>query len=547
MMDLLENLRQNQRLVNWAVYAMVAAMMACFMVSVMQVGRALSPTFGGAYLVLLGFFVALEAFTVHRMHKEFSFPELGWFAFYLSEWVVLMLAIKLFQLASHGGAYFLAEINGWRSNFLASFFNSEYQFALVALIIVWVVSLMLAQPVDVLRIDENRLRVEEETGMSEERSEARRQIIDTILFVGVIMVLLTSMLRSDLSAQWFNLPAMRLGVVNVVVYFALGLVLLSLTQFTVLQMRWSVNRVSIHHRLAARWFQYTLAFLGLLAILALMIPTGYARDLLFVLNWILQVLIAILFLIYQLLTLPFVLIGILLGMLAGNPVEQPFEPIPPVPPMETTPEAPSTFLSMLRAVLITVLLLGLVLFSLVYFFSSRRGQLAGMRRMPFISWLLSVWNALAAWLRGFGQAAADSFREGVQRLRRPTTALPSATPWQYLGLRGLTPRQKVLFYYLAFVRRGGETGIQRRPSQTPSEYAASLSAALRPGEPDASSPANSSEDIQSITESFLTAQYSRQEITGEQANEVRGIWERLRQAFRRRRRSAGSYPASKSR
>ena len=38
----------------------------------------------------------------------------------------------------------------------------------------------------------------------------------------------------------------------------------------------------------------------------------------------------------------------------------------------------------------------------------------------------------------------------------------------------MDPRRQIYFYYLAMIRRGGEQGIPRQPSQTPSEYAAHL-------------------------------------------------------------------------
>ena len=50
--------------------------------------------------------------------------------------------------------------------------------------------------------------------------------------------------------------------------------------------------------------------------------------------------------------------------------------------------------------------------------------------------------------------------------------------WDFINLRRLTPRQKVLFYYLALVRRAKEAGIPRKDGQTPYEYARSLTSSL---------------------------------------------------------------------
>ena len=534
MIDFLAGLRVNQRLTTLLGYTIVGAMMACFMVSVVQLGRVLSPGWEGNYLVVLGVLFALEAFIVYRMRKDYSFMEPGWFVFYITEWVVLLVVTKFFQLSAHGASYFWTELHAWRVNFWVSFFNSEFQFTLLIVIIVWVVSLMIAQPLDVLRVDEKQLKVEEEVGMSQERAAARRQIIDIVLFLGVVMVLMTSLLRNDITAGWFNIPAMRLGVVNVVVYFALGLVLLSLTQFTVLHMRWSVNRVLINPGLATRWVQYSLIFLILLAGVALLLPTGYTRSLLLVLNWLMQAILTLGLYIYWLITLPFLFIGALLALLAGEPVQLKFEPFEQVTPLKPNPIVGLDFLELIRIVLFTVLVLGLVLYSFYYFIKLRRSQLAAIPRLRPLGWLISLWIWIVAWMGGVGRMVVLAVREGVQKLVYPASHRQEESAWQYLKLRGLTPRQRVLFYYLALVRRGAESGKARRPSQTPYEYAISLSAAMDKEVQNTGPQPTPGVDIQAITENFVQAQYSRHEISLKQVDEVRGIWERLRKLLRRR-------------
>jgi hypothetical protein len=72
------------------------------------------------------------------------------------------------------------------------------------------------------------------------------------------------------------------------------------------------------------------------------------------------------------------------------------------------------------------------------------------------------------------------------------------------------------------VRRGGERGVPRNPSQTPSEYAAALEKALPSAE----------EDIESITRSFVEARYSRREVEARDVNVVKAAWERIRRALR---------------
>jgi hypothetical protein len=92
-------------------------------------------------------------------------------------------------------------------------------------------------------------------------------------------------------------------------------------------------------------------------------------------------------------------------------------------------------------------------------------------------------------------------------------------------LGALSPRQKIVFYYQALLRRGNETGLPRDKSQTPNEYAELLEHSLP----------TVKEDVLSLTESFCEARYSRHPVEPQDANQVKAYWERIRQVFRGRR------------
>ena len=71
------------------------------------------------------------------------------------------------------------------------------------------------------------------------------------------------------------------------------------------------------------------------------------------------------------------------------------------------------------------------------------------------------------------------------------------------------------------IRRGGEQGIVRDPSETPSEYAVKLEKAV-PAE---------NEDIVSLTDAFVKARYSRNEVSSGDASMVKAAWTRIRRAL----------------
>jgi hypothetical protein len=106
-----------------------------------------------------------------------------------------------------------------------------------------------------------------------------------------------------------------------------------------------------------------------------------------------------------------------------------------------------------------------------------------------------------------------------------TDRLPHLNP----GLRSvgrLSPLERVLFFYRALLRRAAEGGLPRSPGLTPDEYAARI----RPGiDPEAVPP------VDALTDAYLTARYSRQDVGVEDAAHARTWWERARDALRRHR------------
>jgi len=90
-----------------------------------------------------------------------------------------------------------------------------------------------------------------------------------------------------------------------------------------------------------------------------------------------------------------------------------------------------------------------------------------------------------------------------------------------LRLNTLDPRRQIYFFYLAMIRRGSEQGVERKPSQTPSEYAVKLESALP----------SVNEDVQAVTEAFVEARYSPRKINSEEANLVKAAWQRVRRAL----------------
>jgi hypothetical protein len=243
------------------------------------------------------------------------------------------------------------------------------------------------------------------------------------------------------------------------------------------------------------------------------------------LQYVIDLLFTVINFIIALIMLPFIYLFALLSRLLGTkgstqPIPTP-TPAPPEPMIEN-PTTPIPWLEVLKSVVFWVVLVASVVYAVRQYVRQNQ-QLAGVFRQMFAwHWLAEAWRWLRQVFGGMRRSVATVVQAGLRRLRM-TAVSPVANVFRFINLRRLSPRQKVLFYYLALVRRGGEAGSPRRPWQTPQEYYHSLSSTHPEIEP----------DVASMTEAFSEARYSRHEVPAERASLVQRFWERVRRALRR--------------
>jgi hypothetical protein len=94
--------------------------------------------------------------------------------------------------------------------------------------------------------------------------------------------------------------------------------------------------------------------------------------------------------------------------------------------------------------------------------------------------------------------------------------------WTWFGWRRLAPRQQILAYYLNILKRAENRGSTRQKSQTPYEYEPELIRAVP----------RVQTEIDSLTETFVVARYSRQEFDEATAKQIKQQWKQIRQELK---------------
>lgn len=536
--DFPEATQINERLFRLISYLIFAAMMASAVFTVFSLIGRIVPTWQPFWMAVLGFLMALDRFYTYGAFKKIQVFTQEWFFRVGTHWVMVLVVLKVLTGVAQGLPAFLAEIPLWRRNFAAYFFNVEYLIVVVIAILIWLLCGYFAALLDEMGLDQAIIDREVAAFTRRDEHSPREKLLNLVISIGGFLVLLTAATRVDIRALFAanftdlraNLTPLTGGGAGTLLYFMLALGLFSMTRFISLHTRWNLQRLRVSRQLAGRWALYSLIFILVVAVIASLLPTSYSLGLLSVLGYLINFVISLIIVVMQLIFAVFMFLISIPFLLMGEPPpienDTPIRPILPEVPREliTTPSTPFPWWDLIKSILFWVFFIGLLAFSVHQYLKQHEEILAMLRKMPGGAFLARLWAFLQAFFQGAQAGVARAVQTGRERFQAFRSSRTPLSRGGFLSLRGLNPRQRVYFYYLAMLRRGSEQGLKRPQSQTPYEYANSLDDAF----PDVD------DEIDSLTAAFVEARYSRHSVEQEDAGRVRSYWERIRQALRRR-------------
>lgn len=514
---------------------LTALMLACVVQTFVSLLNQIFSDWNPWYFSLAAFLTSLASLANYNRLRKFGALSPAWFANLIALWLVILTVLRLLVGLSHGLDNFLAELPRWAES-IDVVIPPDFALGVVLLAIVWMLSDYFADLFTKFDLDFVKLQNELPDALELSQPPARQRILGLILNIGIILVFLTGLMRLDLRAALnaelvvLQLPILAGGGASTLLYFMLGLALFSLTQFMDLQARWGLNGVPVSGNLAGRWAQYSLAFMAVLAVVVSFLPTNYSLGFIYILGYGLNFILQIFFFLIQLgyAVLVFIINALFALFNREAPLEEQPMPEAALPDFSgfgeqelVEPTAAAPWMEYFRQAFFWVVLLAILFFAVRQVLLQNEELLAGLRRFRPFAFLAGLW----ANLRGFFVRASDGVREavqaGVERLRQRNLR---QTVGGWINLRRLDPRHKVYFYYQAFLRRSGESGLPRSLSQTPNEYAQRLDSALPEAEP----------DIDALTAAFIEARYTRIEIPPQKASLAQRTWQRLRKALRKK-------------
>jgi hypothetical protein len=507
---------------HWLIYASytaAAGMVICFSVILIQVLLWLYPKLDIRGTLFVCAVVVLEAFFSFWLIKQLPTAQRQIAYYRGTELILLMVGLKLFTELRGGLVNLWNNFHLWPVQFPFNILTIQYLLTILPVLVSWWIGNLFAADLSLLGTEDaaildDRLKT----------TPVHIMILRRFLSLGIFIVLLASIFLLNISPMSESFTFKPASVV--VAYFVLGIILLSLTRYITLETSWWQARLHIPIQIPRRWFAYSALILSIIVFLVSWMPTKFRIGLFDTLNAVLIFLSQLVLVLYGLILLILSLPARLLSsILPDSQISVPAV----APPTENllTPGIINNNWDLVKSIFLWGSLIILVILALRQYISFHRDLAEELRRFRPLRWFLALWERFKASVRKVNKSIGLFIQNSLDRLRSAGPVSARLEEWDFINPRRLPARQKVIFYYLAMIRRAREAGIPRREEQTPYEYAHLLNSSLQ----------TEKDWVDAMTESFIEARYSRHTIQEKTARRAETVWESIRQVLIHFRRS----------
>jgi hypothetical protein len=423
-----------------------------------------------------------------------------------------------------------AFIEGWPSfndilyHPVGSFLSGAFVIATILVLLSWGASAaitgqfleMALRPDELMERPSDRYRTLYDSRIRSDRRSLLVRFTESWIAGGVLLLLFTAGSQVGPSSSGFfalsrqNIEPVVIGAA--VVYFLTGFILIAMARLAILRAQWQIEEVATTESIIRNWPIYVVGLVAFMGVVAALLPLGGTFWLARILGAIIQ---GIYFVIYLILGLFMALLTALLPQSEEVPETPEAAPMAPPPIMEAAPPGVDVAPWLGGALFWTfiVLLLGYA----AYIYLSGKGirfdWLKNWWQMLRLHWL-SMWGAYTTW-------RVSTFRaeDEEETTRRETGGWRS--PFSWLRLRGMSPTQRVRYYYLSTLEQAAEHGVRRRPGETPLRYAPRLDQQLKDEE----------QPVTELTEEFVRIEYAAHQAEESSIPRLQRLWERIRKAI----------------
>jgi len=525
---------------NWFRPTVTAAMLTCLVVAFVGLVSRIMPSWHGAHYVAFAFLVSWAGIQAERLLRRRGPDYLDRFRYRAVEVVVILVLLKLMGYVTLGWDTLWADIRRWGTD-ATIFLDEGFVMGGVSILCLWAAAIAITKNLYLLEVHPSEIpsgpgspnysRLTFAPGQRIDRQAVLHDIARLYFWGGAALLVFTGLARFDIPILYRYTPPPLSGLVfNVMIYFALGLALISQAHFSILQVSWRIRHIDVSPRLGTRWAWLALSFVALIMALALILPTGYSVGLPQAIAFMTMAMMRVISFVG---TWLFYLIALLLGALVNalgsreGPMASRRPPpaqLPSLLPGNQGGASTLPLLELFKSVLFWGIFLAIVGYSVYHFLRERRGLLPGLESGllgRLIAWLHTLWQGTQSWSTRARKAISS-------RLSRRSDPGKPVDRWRLIRLSQLSPRQQVRYFYLSLLRRAARIGHIREPQQTPYEYGQALAECL----PELAS------EMTTLTQAFVEARYSQRIQDEQEADAVKKVWRRVRATLTRKKHTA---------
>jgi hypothetical protein len=500
--------------------ALLTATITCLSISLVNLVKSFSPSWGSPFFLVGLILVTLEAIYSYQNLKKRGRIKDNKFRYRLAEWCTIVILLKILTYANKPWEITLADIKSCAAEPL-NIIDMEFSVFVFLAFLVWSATTNIMKTFGDL-FDHYRLK---SRAIDPFTSLTNRFYCGGVLIVFISgaaywisssgLGALTDFDRTYVSAVFFN----------VMIYFILGLILLSQTQLNIHLTGWKFQKVEVSDNVVKNWAGYGMIVLFAVGAVVYFLPTSYTTGFLssvkLVLQYGLKVFLILSHLIWAIILIP------LKWFLALFPLEnRAYQKTPEDRHMlsgEIDISAPDS--DVIYSFIFWLVILSIVLYLLKIYFKDHPELLQWIRkvrvRYSWIEWIAKLWK----WLK----RGAHEFIEMIPRpviLYTKETDKKVVLKQRRFRLGKMTARQRIIYYYLQTLKSAEKAGFKRRNSQTPAELAPQLAEII----PDMN------EEIDVLTAIFVRARYSRDNYRDNEVFIIKRIWKYVRSELRRSKR-----------
>ncbi len=504
-------------------------------IEISQVTKSTTPWMSLAFLFL---FVSLEGVYTNLWLESPNRRSLDRLTYRAAEVLVIAIIVRLFTWTTSGTWPQLRFLPNYLLSPLALFDDSFFLIGLFLSLLVWHRSVHLGNIFGLLAID----RAEEayysdppgkrQAGNQPipiNRSRMVMAFFQQWIGGAVILIICTAITTINFSevaepARFRAITRLELRpevLAMLLVYFISGLMLLSHARLAAMNARWLMSGTVKNNHVDRSWHRNSLWLVIIITIVAAFFPLGSTLAVGHLLEVIIQ---GIVFLVNLLMAL-FLAIMSMLFPRRYTPAQTTTDPAAPDLPPAISQVQPNETIAMVVSSLFWAVAIFMTVAAIIFFMRDR-----GVSIQP--RQLKQLWLTFVAWLRSLGQDLSSQvgyIRQVIKSRSQPRMKerRVKGTPWPFLRINSLSPREQVRYFYLSTVKRASRRGVKRRQSKTPLEYARELKKSWPEAE----------DDVDRLTNAFIKARYSRRAIPEEDLFSTKQIWKRIRSRLRRRKKS----------